>query len=132
MSTLLEIEAATEALPQEQKAELLRFLAARLRSARRSSPKNPSGAARGRYLVGSAARCAADDAGKCPAHAGRLAVSWLLDVNVVLASRWTTHSDHLAARAGQTAQVEAATLDETLISKPWAAGVAENPLSSDH
>jgi len=26
-------------------------------------------------------------------------VSWLLDVNLVLASRWTTHSDHLAARA---------------------------------
>jgi len=31
MSTLLEIEAAAEALPPEQKAELLRFLAARLR-----------------------------------------------------------------------------------------------------
>jgi hypothetical protein len=33
MSTLLEIEAATEALPPEQKAELFRFLAGRLRSA---------------------------------------------------------------------------------------------------
>ena len=31
MSTLLEIEAAAEALPPEQKAELLRFLAAHLR-----------------------------------------------------------------------------------------------------
>ena len=26
-------------------------------------------------------------------------MSWLLDVNLVLASRWTTHSDHLAAKA---------------------------------
>jgi predicted nucleic acid-binding protein len=26
-------------------------------------------------------------------------VSWLLDVNLVLASRWTTHSDHPAAKA---------------------------------
>jgi uncharacterized membrane protein len=34
MSTLLEIEAATEALPPEQKTELLRFLAARLRAMR--------------------------------------------------------------------------------------------------
>lgn len=25
-------------------------------------------------------------------------MSWLLDVNMVLASRWTTHSDHVAAR----------------------------------
>jgi hypothetical protein len=33
MSTLLEIEAAAEALPPEQKAELLRFLAERLHSA---------------------------------------------------------------------------------------------------
>ena len=33
MSTLLEIEAAAEALPPEQKAELLRFLAAHLHSA---------------------------------------------------------------------------------------------------
>ena len=32
MSTLLEIEAAAEALPPDQKAELLRFLAAHLRS----------------------------------------------------------------------------------------------------
>ena len=31
MSTLLEIEAASEALPPEQKAELVRFLTARLR-----------------------------------------------------------------------------------------------------
>lgn len=26
-------------------------------------------------------------------------MSWLLDVNLILASRWTTHSDHLAAKA---------------------------------
>jgi hypothetical protein len=32
MSTLAEIEAAVESLPPEQKAELLRFLAARLRT----------------------------------------------------------------------------------------------------
>jgi hypothetical protein len=31
MSTLLEIEAAAEALPEEEKVELLRFLAGRLR-----------------------------------------------------------------------------------------------------
>jgi hypothetical protein len=43
MSTLLEIEAATEALPPEQKVELFRFLAARL---------HPSGkSARGARLV---------------------------------------------------------------------------------
>lgn len=28
-----------------------------------------------------------------------MAVSWLLDVNFILASRWTTHPDHLAAKA---------------------------------
>lgn len=33
MSRLIEIEAAAEALPPEQKAELFRFLAAQLRSA---------------------------------------------------------------------------------------------------
>jgi hypothetical protein len=44
-------------------------------------------------------------------------MSWLLDVNLILASRWTTHPDHLAAA-----------LDGTLLAKPWAAGVAENPL----
>jgi len=26
-------------------------------------------------------------------------MSWLLDVNLILASRWTTHADHLAAKA---------------------------------
>jgi uncharacterized protein len=26
-------------------------------------------------------------------------MSWLLDVNLILASRWTTHPDHLAVRA---------------------------------
>jgi uncharacterized protein len=26
-------------------------------------------------------------------------VSWLLDVNLILASRWTTHPDHLSAKA---------------------------------
>ena len=44
MSTLLEIEAASEALPPEQKEELIRFLAARLRSAEKSG--------RGARLVG--------------------------------------------------------------------------------
>jgi predicted nucleic acid-binding protein len=132
-------------------------------------------------------------------------VSWLLDVNFVLASRWTTHSDHQAAQAwldsvngfhtcaiselgfvrislssayGATWKdiqeslhklhgrhshhfladdvrgddvpqtgakdttdahlvmlakkhgLKLATLDAVLIAKPWAAGVAENPLQS--
>ena len=39
MSTLLEIEAATEALPPEQKAELFRFLAARLRPGERPADR---------------------------------------------------------------------------------------------
>jgi hypothetical protein len=39
MSTLLEIEAATETLPPDQKAELLRFLATRLHSDQPSSPR---------------------------------------------------------------------------------------------
>jgi hypothetical protein len=39
MSTLAEIEAAAEALPPEQKTELIRFLAARLRSADTPSAK---------------------------------------------------------------------------------------------
>ena len=48
MSTLAEIEAATEALPPEQQEELFRFLAARVRptaqSARRAKlVKGPSG-----------------------------------------------------------------------------------------
>lgn len=130
-------------------------------------------------------------------------MSWLLDVNLILASRWTTHPDHLAAKAwidsvdrfyttaiaelgfvrislsgayranwdetqetlkklrarlghqfladdvDGTASPETgsknttdahlvtlakrhglklATLDGTLLAKPWAAGVAENPL----
>jgi len=130
-------------------------------------------------------------------------MSWLLDVNLVLASRWTTHSHHLAAKAWIESATEfhtcsiselgfvrislstayhatwdevmealeklharpgyqfladevdgaaspqtdsrdttdahlvtlarrhglkLATLDEALIAKPWAVGVAENPL----
>jgi hypothetical protein len=39
MSTLLEIEAASEALPPEQKAQLVRFLAARLLPSDRQSRK---------------------------------------------------------------------------------------------
>jgi hypothetical protein len=39
MSTLLEIEAAADALPAEQKQELLLFLAARLRSENASGPE---------------------------------------------------------------------------------------------
>jgi hypothetical protein len=38
MSTLLEIEAATEALPPEQKEELLLFLAKRLRAVAADKP----------------------------------------------------------------------------------------------
>ena len=37
MSTLLEIEAATEALPPEQKEELVRFLTVRLRPVEKSA-----------------------------------------------------------------------------------------------
>ena len=37
MSTLLEIEAASEALPSEQKEELVRFLTARLRPVEKSA-----------------------------------------------------------------------------------------------
>ncbi len=130
-------------------------------------------------------------------------MSWLLDVNLILAARWTTHPDHLAAKAWiatvdkfyttaitelgfvrislgggyraswaetqetleklharsshhfladdvdglaspETASkdttdahlvtlakrhgLKLATLDATLLAKPWAAGVAENPL----
>jgi len=130
-------------------------------------------------------------------------MSWLLDVNFILASRWTTHPDHLAAKAwvdsasefhtcaitelgflrislsaaygakwseaqeslaklhvrsghrflsddvdgtvaSQTGSkdttdahlvvlakrhgLKLATLDTTMIAKPWASGVAENPL----
>ena len=130
-------------------------------------------------------------------------MSWLLDVNLILASRWTTHSDHLAAKAwidsagefytcaitelgflrislsaayqatwnesqealeklharpghrflsdnvdgaaspetsskdttdahlvtlAKQHGLKLATLDATLMAKPWAAGVAENPL----
>ena len=130
-------------------------------------------------------------------------MSWLLDVNLILASRWTTHPDHSAAKAWidstdkfyttaiaelgfvrislstayratweetqETLQklharsgyqflvddvdgtappetgskdttdahlatlarrhgLKLATLDETLIAKPWALGIAENPL----
>ena len=132
-------------------------------------------------------------------------MSWLLDVNLILASRWTTHPDHSAAKAwinaldkfyttaitelgfvrislsaaylatwdeaqetlkklharsghqfladdvdGRAAPetgskdttdahlvtlakrhgMKLATLDEALIGKPWAAGIAENPLLS--
>jgi hypothetical protein len=46
MSTLLEIEAATEALPHEQKEELFRFLAVRLRPA-----STAASGARGARLV---------------------------------------------------------------------------------
>ena len=56
--------------------------------------------------------------------------SWLLDVNVLLGCCWTNHADHtalfvtLAKRHG----LKLATLDIGLIAKPWAAGVAANPL----
>ena len=38
MSTLLEIEAAADSLPTEQKEQLLLFLATRLRAARATAP----------------------------------------------------------------------------------------------
>jgi hypothetical protein len=41
MSTLLEIEAATEALPHEQKEELFRFLAVRLHPANSAASRKP-------------------------------------------------------------------------------------------
>jgi hypothetical protein len=41
MSTLLEIEAATDALPHEQKEELFRFLALRLRPVRSADSAAP-------------------------------------------------------------------------------------------
>ncbi|MCA1602802.1 MAG: hypothetical protein LC776_14605 [Acidobacteria bacterium] len=79
MDTLAEIEAAAEALPPEQKEELFRFLAERLRPSNtqllkarlvRQGDDAPEGAA-GR---------AAHDAGECEANAGKLSGSWLLDV----------------------------------------------------
>ena len=33
-------------------------------------------------------------------------MSWLLDVNLLLASRWTTHADHVAVRAWLDEQTE--------------------------
>jgi|GEM_PF-2798574 len=43
--------------------------------------------------------CAGDDTGERETALGRLVMTWLLDVNFILASRWTTHPDHLAAKA---------------------------------
>jgi len=52
MSILAEIEAAAEALPREQKEELLRFLAARLRPVENSSNNNtPPTPGRARLVV---------------------------------------------------------------------------------
>jgi predicted nucleic acid-binding protein len=81
-------------------------------------------------------------------------VSWLLDVNLVLATRWTTHAQHQAAKAwiddvdgtslpetnsshttdahlvvlAMRHGLKLATLDTKLIAEPWATGIAENPL----
>jgi hypothetical protein len=81
-------------------------------------------------------------------------VSWLLDVNFILASRWITHPDrpgyrfladdvdgtaspqtgfkettdaHLIALAKRH-NLKLATLDRVSIAKPWAIGIASNPL----
>ena len=68
--------------------------------------------------------------------------SWLLDVNVLLGYCWTNHADHTALFTWLTSVEEWATgpiselgflrismtLDIGLIAKPWAVGVAENPL----
>ena len=47
-----------------------------------------------------------------------------LDVNVVSKDTTDAHLVTLAKRHG----LKLATLDEALLAKPWAAGVAENPL----
>jgi len=51
-------------------------------------------------------------------------MSWLLDVNLMPKDTTDAHLVTLAKRHG----LKLATLDGTLIGKPWAAGVAENPL----
>ena len=51
-------------------------------------------------------------------------MSWLLDVNLMSTDTTDAHLVILAKRHG----LKLATLDGTLIAKPWAAGVAENPL----
>ncbi len=98
VNTLAEIETAAEALPPEQKEELFRFLASQFRPGDLQSGKSPRCASRGRSIAGSAARRAAHDAGKRKTNVGRLAMSWLLDVNFILASRWTTHASHSTAK----------------------------------
>ena len=51
-------------------------------------------------------------------------MSWLLDVNVMSKDTTDAHLVTLAKRHG----LKQATLDGTLLAKPWAGGVAENPL----
>jgi predicted nucleic acid-binding protein len=51
-------------------------------------------------------------------------VSWLLDVNLMSRGTTDAHLVTLAKRHG----LQLATLDATLLAKPWAAGIAENPL----
>ena len=51
-------------------------------------------------------------------------MSWLLDVNVMSKDTTDAHLVTLAKRHG----LKLATLDATLIAKPWAAGIAENSL----
>ena len=51
-------------------------------------------------------------------------MSWLLDVNLMYKDTTDAHLVTLAKRHG----LKLATLDGTLIAKPWAVGVAENPL----
>lgn len=90
MSKLLEIEAAAELLPPEQKEELVRFLAARLR------PREKF--ARGARLM--------------EGPNGTL----LLEAPP-------------GAPPMTSESVKQMLLDGALLAKPWAAGVAENPLA---
>jgi hypothetical protein len=53
-------------------------------------------------------------------------MSWLLDVNLILASRWTTHAQHLAAKAWVDATVTFCTC--AILSKPWRNVVVVNML----
>jgi predicted nucleic acid-binding protein len=51
-------------------------------------------------------------------------MNWLLDVNLITKDTTDAHLVTLAKRHG----LKLATLDDGLIGKPWAAGIAENPL----
>ena len=52
---------------------------------------------------------------------------WLLDVNVLLGCGWKNHADHPALLGWLLRGNDWANL-WLLIAKPWAAGIAQNPL----